>query len=76
MAAIKIQNDSMDESVQSISYQNGRFKGTSTAFKYFVTQLVSTGFLVYGHILICDNATIHLTRGNKNLVDKKCGYIV
>ena len=70
MAAIKIQNDSMGESAQNIlSYQIGKFKGTSTAFNYFLTQLVSTGFLVSGHILICDNATIHLTRENKNLAD-------
>ena len=47
----------------------GKFQGISTAFNYFVTQLVSTGFLVSCHILICDNATIHLTRENKNLAD-------
>ena len=67
--AIKLDNDSMSESAQNISYQIGKFQGTSTAFNYFVTQLVSTGFLVSGHILVCDNATIHLTRENKNLAD-------
>ena len=40
MAAIKIQNDSMGESAQHISYQIGKFQGTSTAFNYFLTQLV------------------------------------
>ena len=69
MAAIKIHNLSNNESVQNISYQIGKFQGTSMAFNYFVTQLVSTGFLVSGQILICDNATIHLTRENKNFAD-------
>lgn len=68
MAAIKINENSI-EGVSNIAYQVGKFQGTSTAFNYFVTQLVSTGFLVPGHILICDNATIHLTEENKNLAD-------
>ena len=72
MAAIKIHYHSSNESAQNISYQIGKFQGTSTTFNYFVMQLVSTGFLVSGHILICDNATIHLTKENKNLADILC----
>ena len=69
MTAIKLHNDSMSESAQNISYQIGKFQGTSTAFTYFMTQLVNSGFLVFDHILICDNVTIHVTRENENLAD-------
>ena len=66
MAAIKIRNEKMIERTPTISYQIGKNRGTSTTFDYFVTQLLSTGFLVSAHILICDNTTIHLTRENTN----------
>ena len=72
MAAIKIHNENMEntsEGTSSISYQIGKFKGNSTAFNFFITQLVATGFLCTGDILICDNATIHLTEENKNLAE-------
>lgn len=72
MAAIKIDNENMEntsEGTSSISYQIGKFKGDSTAFNFFVTQLAVTGFLCTGDILNCDNATIHLTEENKNLVE-------
>ena len=59
----------MSERTSNICYQIGIFQGTSAMIDYFVTQLVSTGFLVSGHILICDNVAIHLTRENKNLAE-------
>ena len=67
MAAIKIADDSSSDGASGISYQIGRFQGTSSAFNYFITQLVCIGFLRPGHILICDNASIHLTEENRNL---------
>ena len=69
MAAIKIADDGSINSASNISYQIGKYQGTSSAFNYFVTELVSTGFLMPGHILICDNATIHLTEENRNLFE-------
>ena len=74
MAAIKINgnentHENTSTSTPSIAYQVGDFRGTSTAFNYFVTQLVVTGFLKPGHILICDNASIHVTAENKSLAD-------
>ena len=68
MAAIKIaDDDNSSDSASGISYQIGKFQGTSSAFNHFITQLVCTGFLRTGHILICDNALIHLTEENRNL---------
>ena len=43
----------------------GKFQGTSIAFYFFITKLVSTGFLVSSHILIRDNASICLMEENK-----------
>ena len=51
-----------------MAYQVDKFCGTSTVFNYFITQLlVVTGFLNPGIVLICDNASIHMTGGNKTL---------
>ena len=69
MSAIKIGDGTSTNSASNISYQIGKFQGTSCAFNYFVTELVGTGFLRSGHILICDNATIHLTQENRNLAE-------
>ena len=69
MAAKKIRNENSIEGLSNIAYQVRKFQETSTTFNYFFTQLVSTGFLVSGNILICDNSTIHLTEENKNLAD-------
>ena len=52
MVTIKIQNNNMSESGQNISYQIDKFQGIPTIFRYFVTQLVRTGFLVSSHILV------------------------
>ena len=68
MATIKIADpSSSDDSSSRISYQIGKYQGTSSAVNYFLTELVCTGFLRPDHILICDNATIHLTEENHNL---------
>ena len=48
-------------------YQIGKFQGTSMAFTFFITKLVTKGFLKSGHIVICDNASIHFTEENKSL---------
>ena len=69
MAAIKIRNEKMIERTPTISYQIGKNRGTSTTFDYFVTQLLSTGFLVSVHIFICEITTIHFTRENMNLAE-------
>ena len=50
-------------------YQNGKYQGISSVFNYFVTELVGAGILMPGHILICDNAMIHLTQENRNLCE-------
>ena len=70
MAAIKVKDENSDDSTDTtsnIAYQVGEFRGTSTAFNFFVTQLLVTGFLKPGHILICDNASIHVTQENRAL---------
>lgn len=67
MAAIKINDENSHNSETNISYQIGKYQGTSTAFNFFITKLVTTGFLKSGHILICDNASIHLTAENRSL---------
>ena len=74
MAAIKINNnensiESMSDgtTTNNIAYQIGKYRGTSTAFKDYVTQLLVTGFLQPGHVLICDNASIHVTEENRIL---------
>ena len=69
MAAIKIINGTSTDSESNIYYQNGEFQGSSSAFNYFVTELVGTGFLRPSHILICDNATIHFIAENCNLAE-------
>ena len=53
----------------SVAYQVDKFCGTSTAFNYFITQLLVTGFLNPGNVLIYDNASIHMTEENKTLAD-------
>ena len=50
-----------------IAYQIGKYRGMSTAFNYYVTQLLVTGFLQPGHVLICDTASIHVAEENKVL---------
>ena len=69
MAAIKLDFENPTDSNQNIAYQIGKYRGTSTAFNYFVTELVVTGFLKPGHVLVCDNATIHKTLENRNLAE-------
>ena len=70
MAAIKLSNEnSVDTGGINIGYQIGKYQGTSTAFNYFVTELVATGFLQAGHILILDNVSIHKTSENRNLAE-------
>ncbi len=49
--------------------QRGKFQGASAVFHNFVAQLISTRFLLPGHVLICDNSTIHLTDENKKLAE-------
>ena len=76
MAAIKIRNENPSESLSagtttttttSIAYQVGKYWCTSTAFNHYITQLLVTGFLQPGHVLICDNASIHMTEENRVL---------
>ena len=67
MAAIKIKDENSDDSTSSIAYQVDKFRGTSTTFNFFITQLLVTGFLKPGHILICDNASIQVTQENRAL---------
>ena len=73
MAAIKIRNENPSESMSagttpsSIAYQVGKYHGMSTAFNHYITQLLVTGFLQPGHVLICDNASIHMTEENRVL---------
>ncbi len=43
MAAIKIKDENSDDSASSIAYQVGKFRGASTAFNFFITQLLVTG---------------------------------
>ena len=69
MAAVKIKNENSFNRATTIAYQIDQFQGTSTAFNYFITKLVSTGFLVSDQMLLCDNASIHLTEDNKNLAE-------
>ena len=70
MAAVKLSNkNSVDTGGLNIGHQIGKYKGTSTAFNYFVTELVATGFLQAGHILILDNASTHKTSENRNLAE-------
>ncbi len=69
MVAIKINDNNLNNSESNISYQIGKFQRTSTALNFFITKLVSAGFLKSGHILICDNASIHLTEENKSLAE-------
>lgn len=59
MAAIKNnENENSYEitSTPSIAYQVCDFCDTSTAFNFFVTQLLVTGFLKSSYNLVCDNA--------------------
>jgi len=72
MAAIKIRKENSNESMSpstSMAYQVGKYRGTSTAFNYFITQLLVTGFLTPGNVLICDNASIHRTEENRVLAE-------
>ena len=69
MAAIKIGNGTSTNSESNISYQIRKFQGTLSAFNYFVTELVGTGFLRPGHILVYQNVTIHLAEENHNLAE-------
>ena len=69
MAAVKLDNENPVDSAKNIGYQVGQFRGDSTVFNYFIVQLVATGFLKSGHVLICDNASIHKTSENRNLAE-------
>ncbi len=41
MAAIKIKDENSNNSESNISYQVGKFQGTSMGFNFFITKLVS-----------------------------------
>ena len=69
MAAIKLDDENPVGEKKNIAYQIGKYQGTSTAFNYFVTELVATNFLRPGHVLICDNASIHKTSENRTLTE-------
>ena len=69
MAAIKIMNENLNDSIPSIAYKIGKFWGTPMVFNFFVKQLVEIGFLNPGHITICNNARIYLTEEDSALVD-------
>ena len=69
MAAVKLDNANPIDSANNIGYQVGKFRGDSTAFNHFIIELVATGFLMSGHVLICDNASIHKTSENRNLAE-------
>ena len=69
MVAIKVDYDKPIDSKKNIAYQIGKYRGTSTAFNYFITELVATGFLRSGHVLIYDNASIHKTSEIRNLAE-------
>ena len=69
MTVIKIADDTSTNNASNISYQIGKYQGKLSAFNYFVTELMCTGFRIPGHILICDNATIHLTQENRTLAE-------
>ena len=61
MVVIKINDARSFDSMSNIVYQIRMFQDTSTVFNFFATQFVGTGFLTPGHVLICDNAAIHVT---------------
>ena len=73
MAAMKIRNhenpsESMSAGTTStIAYQIRKYCGTSTVFNHYITQLLVTGFLQPGHVLICDDASIYMTEENRVL---------
>ena len=69
MAAIKLDYENPIANRKNVAYQLGKYRGTSTAFNFFITELVATGFLKSGDVLICDNASIHKTSENRNLAD-------
>ena len=69
MAAIKLDDANPVELRKNIAYQLGKYRGTSTAFNFFITELVATDFLKPGDVLVCDNASIHRTSENRNLMD-------
>ena len=69
MTAIKLDNENPIDSTKNIAYQVGKFQGNSTAFNYFITELVATEFLKPGHVLICDNVSIHKASENRNLAE-------
>ena len=50
-------------------HQIGKYQRISSDFNYFLTELVRTSFLKPGHLLICDNASIHRTAENRNLAE-------
>ena len=52
MAAIKIKDENSNNSESNISYQVGKFQGTSMGFKFFYYKISKyTGFLTFGHDL-------------------------
>ena len=69
MAAIKIDFENPTSNNKNLAYQLGKYRGTSTAFNFFITELVATEFLKSGDVLICDNAAIHNTSENRNLAN-------
>ena len=69
MAAIKLDNANSIKLSKNIAYKLRKCTGMSTAFNYFITELVATGFLRQGDVLICDNALSHKTLENRNLTE-------
>ena len=71
MAAVRV-NGETDS--QNIFYQVGKYTADSYMFKQFVLSMVRTNFLQHGHVLVCDNATVHTRRECEHLREELYSY--